>query len=1002
MKSFRHCVVLATVLLGLSLPLLAQTPEWIWVSNQTPDNEEIYLVKTLSLPAKAKKATLELACDDEGVGYVNGTKVVESKTWSSIAKGNAAAALVAGENVVAVRAKNTGSAAGVLARLTIEDADGKKTVIVSDTSWTASKQSGEGWNKVGGAKTFTKAYSFGKLGVSPWGELTEPKKGVATAADSIRVVPGFKIELIKSSQEEGSWVSMAIDPKGRLIISPQEGKGNILRMTLDGNGQVVHSETIDLPIGGSMGMMYAYDSLYVSGQGKDGRGLFRLQDTNGDDKYDKMELIKPIDGEGGEHGSHGLVKGPDGMIYYIHGNFVKVPTDISPSSPHRNYAEDSLLPRGEDGNGFGVGIKPPGGFILRGDKDGKRWEMVAGGMRNTYDFDFNQDGEMFAYDSDMEWDWGTPWYRPTRVYHLVSGGDYGFREGTAKYPAYFPDILPPAYDVGVGSPTGVKFGTGAKFPAKYQRAMYALDWSYGRISAVHLTPDGASYSATREDFVVGKPLNVTDVVIGNDGAMYFTTGGRGTQSGLYRVTYAGSESTAAVGPVKDDKAAAARKARHDLEAFHGHQDPKAVETAWPYLSSPDRWLRYAARIAIESQPVASWRQRALEESNTEAALTALLALARMGTSQDQAELINALGQLDLGGEKANVAQLLSATRVLSLSFIRQGKPSDDERSGISDRLNTVFPTQSAELNREVAKLLIYLDAPDIVGKCLDMVRKAETQEEQLFYIFALRTVRTGWTDEQRQQYFTWLSDGATENDALPRIKKHTALTLSWFTDVGSQYSDGASYPNFLKNIRRDAVAVLSDGDKGRFAQYITGKAKAAAPAVKAREFVQNWKMDDITPSLDQVSKGRNYARGKEAYAAAQCVACHQFNGAGGAVGPDLTAIASRFTRADILSSILEPSKVVSEQYENTSFLLKNDDDVTGRVVEENDTRYVLVTDPLHNGRTEVKKSDVKSKKASKISPMPEGLVSVLSKEEMLDLVAYLETGGKASAPQFAK
>ncbi len=998
MKSFRHCVVLATVLLGLSLPLLAQTPEWIWVSNQTSDNEEIYLVKSITLSAKAKKATLELACDDEGVGYVNGAKVVESKTWSAIAKGNAAAALVVGENIIAVRAKNTGSAAGVLARLTIEDAEGKQSVVVSDPSWTASKQSSEGWNKVGGAKGFVQAHSFGKLGVSPWGELAEPKKGVATAAESIRVANGFKIELIKSSQDEGSWVSMAIDPKGRLIISPQEGKGNILRMTLDANGQVTQSEKIDLPIGGSMGMLYAYDSLYVSGQGKDGRGLFRLQDTNGDDKYDKMELIKPIDGEGGEHGSHGLVKGPDGMIYYIHGNFVKVPTDIAPTSPHRNYAEDSLLPRGEDGNGFGVGIKPPGGFIIRGDKDGKKWEMVAGGMRNTYDFDFNQDGEMFAYDSDMEWDWGTPWYRPTRVYHLVSGGDYGFREGTAKYPAYFPDILPPAYDVGIGSPTGVKFGTGAKFSAKYQRAMYALDWSYGRISAVHLTPDGASYSATREDFVVGKPLNVTDIVIGKDGAMYFTTGGRGTQSGLYRVTYVGSESTAAVGPVQDEKAASARKTRHALEAFHGHQDPKAVDTAWPYLSNPDRWLRYAARIAIESQPVASWRQRALDESNTEASLTALLALARLGSSQDQAELIQALGRLEF----PTLAQKLSATRVLSLSFIRQGKPATEEHDGISDRLNAIFPTESADLNREVAKLMIYLETPDVVGKCLDLVRKAETQEEQLFYIFALRTVRTGWTEEQRQQYFTWLSESASENDALPRIKKHPALTLSWFTDVGSQFSDGASYPNFLKNIRRDAVALLSDSEKGGLAKYITGKAKAAPAAVKAREFVQNWKTDDIAPSLNQVSKGRNFASGQAAYAAAQCVACHQFNGAGGAVGPDLTTVSSRFSRADILSSILDPSKVVSEQYENTTLLLKNDDDVTGRIVEENDARYVLVTDPLHNGRTEVKKSDVKSKKASKISPMPEGLANVLTKSEILDLLAYLETSGKSSAAQFAK
>ena len=261
--------------------------------------------------------------------------------------------------------------------------------------------------------------------------------------------------------------------------------------------------------------------------------------TDSLDRYDSPKLIKNIVDAAGEHGSHAVVLGPDKHLYIVSGNFTKVPKDISPESPHKHYAEDQLLPRANDGNGFGNGVQPPGGFYLRTDKDGKKWELFAAGTRNTYDFAFNKDGEIFAFDSDMEWDWGTPWYRPIRIYHVVSGGDYGFREGTGKWPKYYPDSLPSAVDIGVGSPTGLKFGTDSKFPDKYKQALYALDWTYGRIFAVHFTPKGASYDATFEPFLHAKPLNVTDIEFGKDGAMYFITGGRGIQSGLYRVSYDG-------------------------------------------------------------------------------------------------------------------------------------------------------------------------------------------------------------------------------------------------------------------------------------------------------------------------------------------------------------------------------------------------------------------------------------------------------------------------------
>jgi len=159
-------------------------------------------------------------------------------------------------------------------------------------------------------------------------------------------------------------------------------------------------------------------------------------------------------------------------------------------------------------------------------------------------------------------------------------------------------------------------------------------------------------------------------------------------------------------------------------------------------------------------------------------------------------------------------------------------------------------------------------------------------------------------------------------------------------------------------------------------------------------------MADFLPALDQVSRNRSFNKGKEAFVAAQCLACHRFGNEGGSTGPDITAVSSRFTRTDILSSIIEPSKVISDQYQNITVTLKNGDDVTGRLLEETPQKLVMLLDPLTNAKTEVKRSDVAKRAPSKTSPMPEGLVNILSKDEMLDLLAYIEAGGKQSAAAF--
>ena len=819
------------------------------------------------------------------------------------------------------------------------------------------------------------------------------------AVTGLETLPGFKLELLLAPDRSAniSFISMAKDNKGRLLLGGQRGQ-SILRVTL-ADGKIVKQETLKLPVTEAMGMLYAFDSLYIDGA-KDGKfGLYRCRDTKGDDEFDSVELLRTWENGAGEHGAHAIVEGPDKKLYTICGNFTGIPDDRLQTSPVVNYQDDRCLPREEDGNGFGAGKKPPGGFITQMDPDGKNAELFAAGERNTYDFAFNPDGELFGFDSDMEWDWGAPWYRPIRIFHAPDGADQGYREGSAKWPPYYMDSLPPVMEIGIGCPTGVAFGTGAKFPAKYQKAFYVLDWTYGRIIAAHMTPKGASYEGTFENFVapIGlktggtkQPNNATDILIGDDGALYFITGGRNTQAQLFRVTYTGSESTAPA-DLHDADGAQARALRHQLEAFHGHADPKAVETAWPALASDDRFIRYAARLAIESQPVEQWKARALAETNTEASLTALLSLARLGSNDDQAQLMAALDRNSLSS--LGKAQQLDKLRVLEVSLSRHGNPSAEQTARLIAELDPLYPSQSRELNCELCQVLLALKAPDSVGKTMKLLGEAVTQEEQVGYALFLRNITFGWTPELRQQYFTWFIK-------KPAMGKHPEYLMQWFADAGRPYSDGASYNSYIGHMHEEAEKLLSPDEKTALTPVLAAYKPPAPRAAKARKFVQDWKMADLEPALGEVSHGRNFILGKKIFEEAQCTSCHRFGNDGGSIGPDLTAVSSRFARRDILESIILPSKVISEQYADTIVRLKNGDVLSGHVMQESDTAIALRTSPLKPDQVTVKKSDIVLRKLSKTSPMPEGLVNTFKKDEILDLIAYLESAGNSAHADF--
>lgn len=811
---------------------------------------------------------------------------------------------------------------------------------------------------------------------------------------------GFRIELLKSSvPEEGSWIAMAVDARGRFYISPQ-GKppgagckktdtwGGLWRATVDAKGQLTNWDKVAVPVGDSMGLLWAFDSLYVSGDGPEGRGIYRLKDTNGDGDLDSWTNFHRVPGGGGEHGAHALVLGPDGKsIFVIQGNSTTPIEGLAPDSPCRHLGEDDLLPRVMDPVAtFFNKIKSPYGHVLRTDENGSRWELFAVGLRNPYDADFNEDGELITFDADMEWDVGTAWYRPTRVLHLIPGGEYGFREGTAKWPASYADSLPAAVDVGLGSPTGVKFGTKSNFPAKYRTALFGLDWTFGRILAIHLRPAGASYTAQSpvpspyhlsgassgpdvEEFVRGKGLPMTDLEFGADGAMYFIIGGRATQSGLYRVSWMGQTEGDASNSGKADASAAAafRASRRAVES--GKADP------WTHLGK-DRVLSYAARTALERQDPETWRERALREMEPGVAIPALLALARMGDKEDQERIRNALGKFPF--ESLPGSLKLDKLRVVEVSLARQGKPGPEAVAALIAELSRQYPAPDFALNRELTQLLVFLGAPGVVEKALALMSQTSDSAEQLWYALCLREA-TGWTPAERQAYF------------------------SWFRNAKS-FRGGNSLQKLILKIRDLALEKVPDEQRASLlALAESGVALPASPAPAVmRSFVKAWTVADLLPALDGVGKGRDFARGKRLFKEALCSQCHLFAGYGGAVGPDLSAVSGRFSRKDILEAIIEPSKALSDQYASYLVSLKDGTTVWGQIAEETDSQLTLIVNPFTGAKQTCPKDKVAKRDIAPVSLMPPGLLFSLTQDEVLDLLAYLESAGNEKAPMFGK
>ena len=368
------------------------------------------------------------------------------------------------------------------------------------------------------------------------------------------------------------------------------------------------------------------------------------------------------------------------------------------------------------------------------------------------------------------------------------------------------------------------------------------------------------------------------------------------------------------------------------------------------------------------------------------AMPAMMSLTRVGPDEFLPAVVDRLARIQPSLLPAIHQQMYVRTAAYAtqrLGALGGGRLGDVNKERLVAHLDSLVPQSSPEVKREAVRLLLELAAPAAVSKGVALLTAASTQEDKLHYLQLLGRAQEGWTGADRIRYFRVLAQAPA-------------------------FRGGAGLPKTLQKIEQEAMQTVPEADRPQYAAILDAKRKkpsAVASVAETRAIVKEWAMTDLEGSLGGAGKGRDFERGKSMFATATCIVCHQMGDEGNAVGPDLTDVASRFNRRDLLDSILEPSREVSETYRTIMVTTKQGTTVAGRLALADYRLPVLrlaVNLMAPDEVVEIPKSDIATYSESEVSLMPKGLLDRLTQEEILDLLAYIEAGGDRNHRNFAR
>jgi putative heme-binding domain-containing protein len=858
-----------------------------------------------------RQGSVYLAASGRYELFLNGRRVVSRASSGELERHEITRFLTRGRNLMAIRVESTdGAVAALAARIEIADPLGQTYRWGTDESWVTNHSPLPFWyTPLYNDTRWETARQLAPLGSSPsWGDLVPSRTDPASTSSQVasrkvvpdrnrpaaaraevvderrqaaaraevvdesrqaarteiqdapdqlpqpplfQVPPDFEVEALLGAEATGSLIALAFNEFGHIIASRENGELLLIHDS-NGDGKPDKVRVYADQVRDCHGILCLNGYVFVTGDGPEGRGVYRLHDQNRDGRADEVQTLLKLPAEIAHAGPHGLTLGSDGLLYVALGNRTEVPEQIDLSSPYRNYYEGTLIePRFELPQREDDGLQAPGGTVLRLDIHGGQVQLVAGGLKNAYSLAFNREGDLFTLDGEVEADLGTPWYQPTSLVHVTAGAEFGWRRACSRWPGYYPDRLPAVLEVGRGTPAGMVFYHHYSFPVPYHDALFVADWSSGEIAVFTFQPHGAGYSAARAIFVQNDSRSISDLEVGPDGSLYFVTGGHGTVGGLYRIQWAGDDppeaqdwgqgldavirqpqmnsawsrqNVAAIkkelgadwdrllpavaastanpwqyrlraldlmqlyGPVppvellvkiaRDEEPRVRGKAAEWM-GIHGGQPTEQVlvqllddddgqvrrraceallragqnpplDALIPLLKSADAAEALAARRLLENLPADSWRERLLDDGDHRLLIQGSLALMSAAPTPEHARSVldAALATMQTFMTDEDFLDLL---RVVQVALLQGEVPLSDVQP-LRAQLAAEFPSADAAMNRELIRLLIYLEIPGMQDRVMEYLDDAEVAEtDKLDCLLHLGFLTGTWYPEQRMR-----------------------------------------------------------------------------------------------------------------------------------------------------------------------------------------------------------------------------------------------------------
>lgn len=775
----------------------------------------------------------------------------------------------------------------------------------------------------------------------------------------------YKLQLIAQEPDIVTPVGMAFDAKGRLLVvesnthkRPADYKGpegDRIRMLSDsdGDGKLDQWSTFADGFLHVMNLLVRPDGgIYVLSRHE----VVLLRDTDGDGRADEKKLIVHLETEDDypHNGLGGIAQLKDGSLLLCLGE---------------NHGFAYTL-NGSDG----TKLSGKGGYdgVIHATADGGKLEWLAHGVWNPFSICVDPVGRMFAVDNDPD---ASP---PCRLLHIVPGGDYGYRyqygrSGTHPLQAWngeLPGTLPMVCGVGE-APTAIIAHAGN---------LWVTSWGDHRLEKYRIIPRGASFGAEREVVVQGNAdFRPTGLAAAPDGSLYFgdwelkdyEVHGKGR---IWRLTLPKDELDQKFPPLSADEQRVAAITDEGAAAVAGSNDPfERAASVWRLAHADDPLPTANGESSPQWKISVLQAERLREAKDTDAILRAALA---DESSDVRLYAVRWIADERITALRDDVAKLLDDElpnpryylSVLGAVDWLDREFNAETTRGVSEAL-LVRELENPNRPPAVHALALRLLSPTNEFLTLDRLREYLDVDYLPLQLEAVRSL----AQSNQPRRFELLESTARDVAQPTEVRVEALVGLSGAADHGREvlemFAEGSE-----PDLQREARRLLR----------LAGATPTPTDTLPSATDLAVWNVLLAEPG--RAASGRRLFFSP---VGPRCSVCHQFDGRGGTIGPDLTNVGQSNSRDRIIASILQPSREIAPHYQPWLLTTTDGKTISGlRLAKGGDDGIEPYADA--EGRSFTLASEhIESRTASPVSIMPDGLEKTLSLEDLRDLVTFL-------------